>query len=72
MSDSPLHLADEHAFLAVHVSDGAAQKNDALVGQLVHEPRVLIPPGLVPPSTPGVPRRAAHMLDEEVIGHNAV
>ena len=61
---------DEHASFMDQLADEGIVLLGGPVGDVNGEKSVLVPSSLVPPSAPRVPRRAAHMLDEEVIGHN--
>src|SRR5439155_2424698 len=62
-------IDDEHDLLAVAVTHGAAENDDALVDQRVHESSMLVPAGLLPARPGVVPGRTLRERDQVVIGH---
>jgi hypothetical protein len=63
------HVHDKQDVFAISFPDGAAENDDAVIGELVHERRVLIPPVLLSPTSRVIPRGPLRELDQVVIGH---
>src|SRR5712692_2417266 len=65
-------IDDEQSVFTVDIAQGAAEDDEALRDECIHERRVLVPPDLFPPALRFIPRRPARELDHEVIGGGAV
>jgi hypothetical protein len=66
-----LRVDDEQNVLAAVLADRAAENDDTLVGERIHERRVLVPPSLLTPAFGVIPRGAAPLLDQVVVGQAA-
>src|SRR5712691_4678322 len=64
-----LRITDQQRIVAVSRTDGAAEDDETLRGQRIHESCVLVPAVLLPPQSRMIPIRARDVLDQEVIGH---
>jgi hypothetical protein len=66
-----LSAAYEQGLLAVDVAHWTAEDNDSILGQAIHECRMLIPACLLTPRPRPIPRRTAQVLDQEIVSHAA-
>ena len=63
------HVEHQQHVVAVALADRAAEHDDAVRHQGVHERRVLVPAGLGAPRPRRIPLGPAHDRDQEVVGH---
>jgi hypothetical protein len=66
-----VHVHHEQNVIVQALPHWAAENDDALVRERIHERRVLLPPVLIAPAAGVIPAGTARLPDHGVVGHRA-